>query len=122
MENSEENFKVFDVEKPWGNFRQFNLNSPSTVKILTVNAGEVLSLQTHAKRSEFWRIISGEGIVTIGDKNYTAIVGEEYEIPVGERHRLSAGPDGIVVLEISYGFFDEEDITRLEDKYGRINS
>lgn len=113
-------FKVFQVERPWGNFRQFIQNNPSTVKIITVKPGEELSLQSHAKRSEFWRIIRGDGTVQIEDKKYSAIVGEEYEIPFGEKHRISAGLSGIEFLEIATGDFDENDIIRYEDKYGRV--
>ena len=112
--------KIFQVEKPWGNFRQFTLNSPSTVKIISVKAGEELSLQSHSKRSEFWRIVRGSGTVQIEDKKYSAIVGEEYEIPLGVKHRISAGLDGIEFLEIATGDFDENDIIRFEDKYGRV--
>ncbi len=37
-------------------------------------------------------------------------------------HRLSAGSDGIQLLEIATGTFDEKDIERLEDDYGRAAS
>ena len=115
-----ENLKIFQVEKPWGNFRQFTLNSPSTVKIISVKAGEELSLQSHSKRAEFWCIVRGSGTVQIGEKKYSAIAGEEYEILAGEKHRISAGLDGVEFLEIATGDFDENDIVRYEDKYGRV--
>jgi len=97
--------KAFQVEKPWGNFRQFTHNSSSTVKIITVNPGEALSLQSHKKRAEFWKVDIGEG--------------GECEVPQGSKHRLAAGRSGIMVLEIATGNFDENDIVRFEDKYGR---
>jgi len=111
---------VFQVERPWGNFRQFTLNNPSTVKIITVKPNEILSLQSHKHRSEFWRVISGAGTVEIGEVKKNTIVGDEHEIPVGEKHRLGAGPEGIQVLEIALGDFDENDIVHYEDKYGRV--
>ena len=49
--------KPFQVERPWGNFRQFNLNSLVTVKIVTIKKNEELSLQSHAKRAEFWKVM-----------------------------------------------------------------
>ena|ERR1035437_1209473 len=111
--------KTLVVQKPWGKFEQFTLNLPSTIKIITVKAGEELSLQSHAKRSEFWRVIRGNGTVQIGDKKYSATPGEEYEILVGEKHRISAESSEIEFLEISFGDFNENDIVRYEDKYGR---
>lgn len=111
---------VFQIERPWGNFRQFTHNNSSTVKIITVNPNEVLSLQTHKKRSEFWHIISGDGIVQIGEEKKQTVFGDEHEIGIGEKHRLFAGPNGISVLEIAIGEFDENDIIHIEDKYGRV--
>ena len=112
--------KVFQLERPWGNFRQFTLNEPSTIKIITVKSNEILSLQSHAYRSEFWHVITGSGMVEIGEIKKETKVGDEHEIAVGEKHRLSAGPRGIQVLEIALGDFDESDIIHYEDKYGRI--
>lgn len=111
---------VFQIERPWGNFRQFTKNENSTIKIVTVNPNEILSLQSHAHRSEFWHIISGQGWVEIGEVKKETITGDEHEIEIGEKHRLSAGKDGLQVLEIAIGDFDEEDIVHYEDKYGRV--
>ncbi|NVN96948.1 phosphomannose isomerase type II C-terminal cupin domain [Candidatus Nomurabacteria bacterium] len=112
--------KTFQVERPWGNFRQFTHNELSTVKIITVSPNEILSLQSHKKREEFWHVISGSGWVEIGGVKIETKPGDEHEIKIEEKHRLSAGPDGLQVLEIAVGDFDEEDIVHYEDKYGRI--
>lgn len=112
-------FKIFQEERPWGNFRQFTHNTSSTVKIITVKANEILSLQSHQKRSEFWHVLTGTGFFQIEDKVYNVKEGDEYNILQGVKHRISAGPLGMEVLEIAIGDFDEEDIIRYEDKYGR---
>ncbi|MFA6324945.1 MAG: phosphomannose isomerase type II C-terminal cupin domain [Candidatus Paceibacterota bacterium] len=116
--NSELN--IYQEERPWGKFRQYTHNTLSTVKIITVKKNEMLSLQSHQKRSEFWCVISGDGIVEIGENKKIALIGDEYEIKIGEKHRLSAGENGIQVLEIAFGDFDENDIVHHEDKYGRV--
>lgn len=105
--------------RPWGNFEQFTLNESSTVKIITLAPGEAFSLQTHAHREEFWRILGGSGSVTIGDAVYDATSGEQFFIEAGSKHRAEAGPKGLQFLEIAFGDFNEDDITRLEDRYGR---
>ena len=110
----------FQIEKPWGNFRQFTHNMSSTVKILTVKKDEQLSLQSHEKRAEFWKVIDGDGLLELdGVKRYIK-KGDEIDIPIKAKHRIIAGPLGIKVLEIAVGDFDENDIIRYEDKYGRI--
>lgn len=111
--------KTLTAKKPWGQFDQFTQNETTTVKIITVKPTESLSLQSHTKRSEFWRIISGDGVVEIGDMKYNINESYECNVPVGEKHRAVAGPSGLVFLEISFGDFDENDIIRYEDKYGR---
>jgi mannose-6-phosphate isomerase-like protein (cupin superfamily) len=105
--------------RPWGEFREFIKNEPVTVKIIKVKAGETLSLQKHSKRSEFWRVLSGSPEITIGEKVFIAKEGEEFNIRQGDNHRIGSGEGDSEILEISTGFFDEEDIIRLEDKYGR---
>ncbi|MDD5165571.1 MAG: phosphomannose isomerase type II C-terminal cupin domain [Candidatus Pacebacteria bacterium] len=106
-------------ERPWGAFVEFSRNSPTTVKLLTVSPGEALSLQTHTKRDEFWRVISGTGYITVGDIRVSTQPEAEFFIPHGTPHRLEGGTESLVILEISYGTFEDEDIIRLDDKYGR---
>ncbi len=106
-------------EREWGSFIQFTKATPSTVKILTVEPGQAFSLQKHQKRDEGWFVISGNGIIQIGEEKDEVVVGKTYFIPKETLHRLEAGDEPLVVLEVSFGEFDEEDITRIEDRYGR---
>ena len=106
-------------QRPWGNFERFTLNEKTTVKIITVNAGESISLQTHEHRDEFWRVIKGSGTVHIGEEERDAREGNMFFVARHGQHRILGGPDGLVCLEIAFGDFDEDDIKRLEDRYGR---
>jgi len=74
------------------------------------------------KRDEFWRILSGNGTVVIGSRHIPAKHGEEHSIPHGTAHRLEGGSEPLEVLEISTGEFDDDDIVRIEDKYGRSDT
>ncbi|OGI65119.1 hypothetical protein A3A95_04355 [Candidatus Nomurabacteria bacterium RIFCSPLOWO2_01_FULL_39_18] len=112
-------FKPFTIERPWGQFRQLTYNSPSTVKVHRVKPGEETSWQSHTKREEFWHIVEGDGKVLIEDKEYDVAPGAEYCAPVGAKHRWIAGLSGMILVEVATGDFDEEDIIRYEDKYGR---
>ena len=109
----------FTENRPWGWFREFAKNEKLTVKIIFVNRGEELSLQKHEKRSEFWRVLSGNPEILIGENTFNARPGDEFEIKAGETHRISAQDADAEILEVAVGEFDEEDIVRLEDKYGR---
>lgn len=111
--------KIYEEKRPWGSFRRFTLNEKTTVKVITVSAGQAFSLQHHKNRGEFWRILSGRAHVRVGDTTKKGKAGDEFFIPVGVLHRVEAIED-TEFLEIAFGNFDEQDIVRLEDKYGRI--
>lgn len=105
--------------RPWGNFERFTLNESSTVKIITVSPNEELSLQTHEHRDEHWRVLSGQGSVVVGEETHPAKAGDIFYVPRGAKHRIASGSEGLQLLEIAIGQFDEADIIRLEDRYGR---
>ncbi|HEY5589284.1 MAG TPA: phosphomannose isomerase type II C-terminal cupin domain [Candidatus Paceibacterota bacterium] len=115
-----DNLKIYQEERPWGFFRRFTHNTPSTVKIISVKPNEDLSLQSHSKREEFWHVIKGSGVFQLGDDKHNVEVGSEQYVPLETKHKISSGSDGIEVLEIALGDFDEDDIIRYEDKYGRV--
>ncbi len=110
---------IFTEERPWGMFRQFATGEPVTVKLLTVSAGQRLSLQRHHGRSEFWHVLSGAPEITVGEETRVAQPGDEFHIPPETLHRIAAGGEDVRILEIATGTFDENDIERIEDAYGR---
>jgi len=108
------------IERPWGWFIQYVLNEPVTVKILKVKAGEQLSLQAHSHRSELWVPLDEGARVEIDGQAIRPKPLQSVFIPVGVKHRLIGEDKSYRVLEISFGYFDENDIVRFEDKYGRV--
>lgn len=110
---------IYQEERPWGNFRRFTQNENTTVKILSIKPHTSLSLQYHNHRAEFWKVLSGHPVVTINEEKTKASPGDEFKIEKLQPHRLEAEDESVEVLEIAYGDFDENDIIRLEDKYGR---
>lgn len=106
--------------RPWGKFRSFPHEQAGSIKIITVNPGEELSLQYHLKRSEFW-VILDEGLeVTAGDRIWQTKANEEIFIPRKVPHRVRCtGQKPARIMEIWIGKSEESDIIRLEDKYGR---
>ena len=112
--------ETLEVEKPWGRFEQYTHNITSTVKIITVKPGGTLSSQYHHGRDEIWVALDPGAQVQIGEETLRPEPGEKLFIPRETVHRLSApGEKPVRILEISLGVFDEKDIVRLEDVYGR---
>jgi mannose-6-phosphate isomerase len=64
-------------------------------------------------------IVNGIAHVQVDNRIYILKEGQTIEIPKNIKHRVEAKKNRCVILEISYGMFDEEDIVRLEDDYKR---
>ena len=109
------------VHRPWGSFTVLEDGSDCKVKRLTVKPGQVLSLQKHYRRSEHWTVVQGTAKVRVGEREFLLQRNESTFIPMGELHRLeNPGSEDIHLIEVQCGdYFGEDDIERLEDRYGR---
>lgn len=111
--------KIYTEKRPWGSFTGYALNEKCTVKIITVKPNQELSLQSHKRRSELWVALDSGLKAQLNNKIVSLKRGQSITIPKRAKHRLSAGKKAGRVLEISFGYFDEKDEKRFEDKYGR---
>jgi len=112
------------AHRPWGHFEQIDQGSHYQVKKLKLKPGGKISLQSHMQRAEHWVVVEGRATVTNGDQIYMLEQNQSTYIPANTVHRLEnreATP--LVVIEIQTGeALVEEDITRLEDIYNRIEN
>ena len=107
--------------KPWGQFTNIYDQAHSKVKIIRVNPGQRLSLQSHEKREENWIVIKGIANVQLNDDVISLSVGGSIHIPIGAKHRLhNAHSELLEIIEVQTGtYFGEDDIVRYEDDYQR---
>ncbi len=121
MENYIEN-------RPWGSYEiltQFPVTEPGfldvCVKKMTIKPGQKVSYQTHKQRNEHWFFVQGEGKVILNDKEIMVKVGSSVDIKIGDKHRVINTGDKVdlVFIESQTGHYDESDIERFEDDYGR---
>lgn len=113
-----------DQERQWGGFLTFIKNKKCTVKILIINPNQRTSLQRHQNRAEYWYVLEGSVSVTyqIGKDKCQDILNPMHQFNIGKKviHRLACvGKKPVKILEIAQGHFDEEDIERFHDDYGR---
>jgi D-beta-D-heptose 7-phosphate kinase/D-beta-D-heptose 1-phosphate adenosyltransferase len=106
-------------ERQWGKFMTYYESPQAKVKRLIIEPGKSISMQYHTKRSEFWFIESGQGILKTlaGTEEVTVKVlnkHSSYHVEVGQWHRLeNNGTEDLHVIEIQYGSKCEEvDIIR----------
>lgn len=107
------------VTRPWGSFSQYAHNREVTVSLMSVEPGKRLSLQSHTGRGELWIVLDPGAVIQVGDTLHHPQPGDEIWIPAGARHRLSSTAGTVRVLEVAYGNWQQEDITRYEDDFHR---
>lgn len=124
-------------ERPWGKWEDLlhDPEQPYRVKRITVNPGGKLSVQYHLNRGEVWTVIEGQGVAFISTTPFDAdIAGQELseiqlkagsfiEVPRQHIHSLEVPEEAIeplVIIEVQIGLSTEDDIVRLEDRYGRV--
>jgi mannose-6-phosphate isomerase len=113
------------VHKPWGHEQVFAVVEGQYVgKLLSVNAGESLSLQYHEEKDETIALVSGRAELDLGtaaDQLHTVPLeaGSSVHVPPGVLHRLRALEDSLLVEASSASPGWREDVVRLDDRYGR---
>jgi mannose-6-phosphate isomerase-like protein (cupin superfamily) len=111
-----------ESERPWGYYEVLLQKPGCKVKTITILPQGEISLQRHAHRNEHWYIVSGEGLVTKSGSEIRVLAGDSVDFPVNEIHRIkNIDNENLVFIEIARGdYLGEDDIERLEDKYGRV--
>ena len=139
-----------DTDRPWGGFfvisedntqefsniyfnglntEKIKVSGKLSPKILIIAPNKRLSWQYHHRRSEIWKVVSGEiKVVTSHDdierKEQIIKEGDEIRLSRSERHRIIGLKDYAVVAEIwihtdKDNPSDENDIVRVQDDFDR---
>ena len=110
-----------EVYRPWGKYDSIGSGDRDQVKRITVNPGAKLSLQMHHHRAEHWIVVKGSARVTKGEETFMVHENESTYIPIGTVHALeNPGVIPLEMIEVQSGsYLGEDDIVRLEDRYGR---
>ena len=108
-------------ERPWGSYTVLTEGDSFKVKTIEVHPRQRLSYQKHARRSEHWFVVTGEGTVTLDGVDVPVHRGSTIDVGLGVAHRIhNTGSKPLVFVEVQHGdYFGEDDIVRLEDDYGR---
>jgi mannose-6-phosphate isomerase len=113
---------VFE-ERPWGSFFILHADDCCQIKKLVVNPGKRISLQSHQYRAEHWFIVSGKGTAELDGTKREVAPGDSVDVPIGSKHRISCSAfEPLVFIEVQTGTsFNEDDIVRYQDDFGRSN-
>lgn len=110
------------VYRPWGFYTVIAQGQGFLTKIIHVNQGQKLSVQSHNFRSEHWVVLSGTAKVVLEGKELILSPGHSIDIPLKAIHSLqNPYSEDVEVIEVQKGDpLIEEDIIRYEDMYGRV--
>jgi mannose-1-phosphate guanylyltransferase/mannose-6-phosphate isomerase len=112
------------VYRPWGSYETISFEPRFQVKRITVKPGSRLSLQKHYHRAEHWVVVKGTAKITNGESEMILSEDQSTYIPLGTVHRLeNPGCIPLELIEIQTGsYLGEDDIVRITDDYGRLES
>jgi len=111
-----------DAERrPWGSFTVLDDAGTHKVKRMVVDPGRRLSYQRHSHRAEHWFVVAGSAVVTLDGAEQRLEPGDAIDIAQGAAHRIeNVGSEELVFVEVQHGTsFEEDDIERLDDDFGR---
>jgi mannose-6-phosphate isomerase len=126
--------QVEHIECPWGWYESIDkksygntVNISNKIKRILVHPGQRLSLQKHAQRAEHWVVVRGTARITLGSADsetlneFDLTPGQHCDIAIGQIHRLSnLSSEPVEIIEVQMGaYLGEDDITRLQDDFGR---
>lgn len=110
------------VYRPWGFYTVIAQGNGFLSKMIHVNPGQKLSVQSHNFRSEHWVVLSGTAKVVLEAKELILSPGHSVDIPLKAIHSLqNPYTEDLEIIEVQKGDpLIEEDIIRYEDMYGRV--
>lgn len=110
------------VYRPWGFYTVLAQGNGFLTKLIHVNVGEKLSVQSHEHRSEHWVILSGIAKVILEGKEHILSAGHSIDVPLKAVHSLQNPYEAeLEIIEVQLGdLLLEDDIIRYEDIYGRV--
>ena len=110
------------VYRPWGFYTVIAEGKGFISKIIHVNPGQKLSVQSHTYRSEHWVVLTGMAKVVLESKEHILSPGHSVDIAVKEIHSLqNPFEEDLEIIEVQKGdILSEDDIIRYEDMYGSV--
>ena len=120
----EEHKLAREVYRPWGSYDSLDSDSGFQVKRIIVKPNHKISVQMHHHRAEHWIVVKGTAIITVNDESKYYSENESVYIPKTATHCMeNPGKIDLEIIEVQTGaYLGEDDIVRLSDPYGRVET
>ena len=112
------------IQKPWGYELIWARSDKYVGKLIHISSGESLSRQYHVKKDESIFVMKGVLTLELGDESMlqtlTLTEGQSFRIAPYTIHRFIAKGEDVDIIEVSTP--ELQDVVRISDKYGRIET
>lgn len=108
--------------RPWGYYENLLIKNNCKVKHIQIDPMQKISLQKHTYRSEHWVVIDGTAHIFDGKKTIRLEKNNSYFVPCNQIHQITNRSKNKIleIIEVQTGsYLSEDDITRLNDPFGR---
>ncbi|MBU2541515.1 MAG: mannose-1-phosphate guanylyltransferase/mannose-6-phosphate isomerase [Candidatus Omnitrophica bacterium] len=116
-----EHIRHLTEKRPWGSYTVLQTAPGFKIKLVQIESGKRLSLQSHSKRAEHWVVVSGCAKVISCGKKKLIKSNQSIYIPKGTKHRLENPRNSTLkIVEVQTGkYLEEDDIKRFDDDFLR---
>ncbi len=90
------------TEKSWGSIKILDVESGSQTVKITLNRGQSMEYESHARRDELWVVINGEGQAILDGKRNNVKKGDIITMRAGCKHTITAAKE-LKMIEIRLG-------------------
>ena len=108
------NQQIMFAEKSWGHYHVLEVQKGSMTILTTLNPGSHMSYHSHERRDEVWTVIRGSGKTLVDGMEQQVRAGDVITMAAGSRHTVTAGDEGLQLIEVQIGDINAADKRKYE--------
>ena len=108
------NQQIMFAEKSWGHYHVLEVQKGSMTILATLNPGSHMSYHSHERRDEVWTVIRGSGKTLVDGMEQQVRAGDVITMAAGSRHTVTAGDEGLQLIEVQIGDINAADKRKYE--------
>ena len=108
------NQQIMFAEKSWGHYHVLEVQKGSMTILVTLNPGSHMSYHSHERRDEVWTVIRGSGKTLVDGMEQQVRAGDVITMAAGSRHTVTAGDEGLQLIEVQIGDINAADKRKYE--------
>lgn len=95
--------QIMFAEKSWGIYKVLDVERDTLTVKIDLKPGVRMNYHSHERRKEVWTVITGTGEAVVDGQKREINPGDVIQLPVGSRHAVIAGEEGLQLIEVQLG-------------------